>query len=82
MLCSATGVGSASEASAPHQALPYNLLLTREWMLLVPRARESVAGISINALGFGGSLFVKTPHQVEQIARLRPMAMLQHVAFA
>lgn len=31
---------------------PCNLLLTRAWMLFVPRARERWEGISINALGF------------------------------
>jgi len=75
----ATGVGAQLEAGTLHQTVPYNLLLTREWMLLVPRAGELAAGISVNALGFAGSLFVKTPAQVEQVARIGPMAMLRQV---
>lgn len=58
----------------------YNLLLTREWMMLVPRVRECCHGISINALGFAGSLFVKTSAQFEQVRNLGPMAMLASVA--
>ena len=75
----ATGVGAQLEAGTAHQTVPYNLLLTREWMLLVPRAGELAAGISVNALGFAGSLFVNTPEQVEQVERIGPMGMLRQV---
>ncbi|NET50188.1 MAG: phosphorylase, partial [Merismopedia sp. SIO2A8] len=34
---------------------PYNLLVTRRWMLLVPRKQEHTHSISINSLGFAGS---------------------------
>lgn len=79
-LCEATGVGATLEAGTPHQTIPYNLLLTREWMLVVPRKCESAAGISVNALGFAGSMFVKTPEQVEQVVRRGPMTLLREVA--
>ena len=38
---------------------PYNLLLTRNWMFLAARSQESFHSISINALGFAGSFFVR-----------------------
>jgi ATP adenylyltransferase len=41
------------------QSAPYNLLLRRNWMLLVPRTREAWEGISINALAFAGALLVR-----------------------
>ena len=41
----------------PH---PYNLLMTREFMMIVPRRAECVEEMSINAMGFMGSLFVET----------------------
>ncbi|MFM0174279.1 ATP adenylyltransferase family protein [Paraburkholderia sediminicola] len=62
------------------QSAPYNLLVTRRWMLLVPRLEERVEGVSINALGFAGSLFVRDAAQMEVIERLGPMAALQRVA--
>ena len=40
------------------QTRPYNLLMTRQWMLLVPRRQEAWGGIAVNALGFAGSLMV------------------------
>jgi len=61
------------------QSAPYNLLATRRWMLLVPRSHERVEGISINALGFAGSLFVRDAAQMQVIERLGPMAALQRV---
>lgn len=61
---------------------PYNLLLTRGWMLVVPRTREHFNSISINALGFAGSLFVRDRQQVDVIERRGPMNALRAVAVA
>jgi ATP adenylyltransferase len=59
---------------------PYNLLATREWMLMVPRPRAEALGININALGFAGSLLVKTPEQLQQVQTLGPLELLRQVA--
>jgi len=59
------------------QSGPYNLLTTRRWMLAVPRRTETVNGISVNALGFAGSLFVKDDAALELVKRRGPMALLQ-----
>jgi ATP adenylyltransferase len=61
------------------QSAPYNLLVTRDWLLLVPRCREEFAGISINALGFAGSLFVKDREQLATLRSRGPMAVLRAV---
>jgi ATP adenylyltransferase len=53
--------------------------MTRRWMLLVPRTLESFQGISINSLGFVGSLFVPRPTDLETVEQLGPMAFLQAV---
>ncbi len=58
---------------------PYNLLVTREWVLLVPRSREFFDGISINALGFAGALLVKDKVQLDTLRRQGPIAALQDV---
>jgi ATP adenylyltransferase len=59
---------------------PYNLLVTRKWMLLVPRSQECFEGISINALGFAGAFLVKDKRQLETLRRRGPVTALQHVA--
>jgi ATP adenylyltransferase len=64
------------------QTAPYNLLLTSRWMLMVPRVAECADAISVNALGFAGSLFVRDAAQMEIVKRLGPMAILRRVAGA
>lgn len=61
------------------QSAPYNLLVTRNWMLLVPRSKEYFHSISVNALGFAGSLFVRNEKQMEAISAAGPMHVLQQV---
>jgi ATP adenylyltransferase len=79
-LLEATGLRAIEVNGELHQSAPYNLLVTRRWMLLVPRSLECVEGISVNALGFAGSLFVRDAAQMEIIKRLGPMSVLQRVA--
>ncbi|AFZ00206.1 ATP adenylyltransferase family protein [Calothrix sp. PCC 6303] len=60
---------------------PYNLLATREWILIVTRSHEEYKGISINSLGFAGNLLVGNLQQLELLKQYRPMQILQQVAF-
>jgi ATP adenylyltransferase len=46
-------------------------------MLVVPRSAERVDGISVNALGYAGSLFVRDAAHRALIERLGPMTVLQ-----
>jgi ATP adenylyltransferase len=62
------------------QSAPYNLLVTRDWMLLVPRSREYFQSVSVNALGFAGSLFVRNREEMCAINAAGPMTVLQQVA--
>ena len=57
-----------------------NMLVQDGWMLLVPRSREHAGEVSINALSFGGTLYVRTPDQLEPIRRSGPLALLREVA--
>jgi ATP adenylyltransferase len=59
---------------------PYNLLVTRRWMLLVPRSREHFGSISVNALGFAGSLFVRDAAEMDALRAEGPMGVLRAVA--
>ncbi len=61
--------------------IPYNLLVTRNWMLLVPRKEETFRGIGLNALGFVGTLLVKNLDQLEILENEGPMAALKWVTF-
>lgn len=58
---------------------PYNLLLTRNWMLLVPRSRERFENISVNALGFAGAMLVRNEGDLRRVTDVGPMNVLQSV---
>lgn len=62
------------------QSGAYNLLATRNWMLIVPRTLEKFASISINSLGFAGCLLVRNDEQMQQIKEVGAMNVLKAVA--
>lgn len=69
-------VRRALEALHVAPGAPWNLLATREWTLVVPRRAEAWEDVSVNALGFAGSLLVKTRAQLERVREVGPMAVL------
>jgi len=64
------------------QPVAYNFLATKNWMLIVPRKQESFQNISINSLGFAGSLFVRDHTALQLLQELTPLKLLTKVAFA
>jgi ATP adenylyltransferase len=56
--------------------LPYNLLLGRDWMAVVPRCRESAGGLSLNALAYVGSFFTNQPLSLEQMRQRGALQLL------
>ena len=63
------------EPDAPMR--PHNLLLTRRWMLLVPRPHPLERRSAVNALGFAGALLAKTPAELETIRSIGPLEVLK-----
>ena len=80
-LLDAVGVGAMEVDGHAHQSAPYNLLVTPEWMLLVPRSAEHADGVAVNSLGFAGSLFVRDAQQLETVRRTGPMTLLRRAGF-
>jgi ATP adenylyltransferase len=79
-LLAAVGVSTVAVGGEARQSGPYNLLVTSRWMLAVPRIQEHFDGVSINALGFAGSLFVQDDAQRAALLQAGPMAVLCAVA--
>ncbi|MBD0268303.1 MAG: phosphorylase, partial [Cyanobacteria bacterium Co-bin8] len=71
-------IGLDLEAPLPDR--PYNLLITRFWMLAVPRCQESYQSIPVNSLGFAGSLLVKNEEQMALLREIGPLTLLTNVA--
>lgn len=65
-----------------HQTAPYNWLMTQRWMVVIPRSQDEYAGISVNSLGFAGTLFVKNATQQQQLTQIGPLSLLTQVAIA
>lgn len=66
----------------------YNLLVTREWMLMVGRSTEGVKlclsrecfeSISVNSLGFAGALLVRNQEQLQLLKQYGAMNILKSV---
>ncbi len=76
-IAACTKLGIAATANPMR---PYNLIIDRDWMLVVPRSCERHLDISINALGFAGSLFVSRPEQIDLIREIGPLRLLAGVA--
>ena len=76
------GMNPFAEREETLQSGPYNLLFTREWMLLIPRSREFFQSISVNALGFAGALLARNPEEMALIEKKGGMGVLHHTAFA
>ena len=74
-------VGITSDRWQGEQTAPYSFLCTRRWMMIVPRSQEKYAGISVNSLGFAGSLLVKDRQTLAQLEEIGPMRLLQAVGY-
>ncbi|MFC1584483.1 phosphorylase, partial [Fibrobacterota bacterium] len=69
----AAPAGLTGRATLP----PYNLIITRDWMLLAPRSREFFGDISLNALAYAGSFLVKDDEQMSELRAKGPMTALK-----
>ncbi len=78
-LLRAAGMSVEVGPKRPAPLHPYNLLATRQWLMLVPRSQELFEGISINALGFAGAFLVKNAAELDLLRRHGPMTALQRV---
>lgn len=81
-LLKAIGVERVEIAGVARQSAPYNLLVTRRWMLAVPRSVPDVQGVAVNALGFAGSLFVRDDAQRRIVETLGPMQLLANATIS
>ncbi|MBT2321074.1 phosphorylase [Variovorax paradoxus] len=74
------GISAVAAAEGEFQSAPYNLLVRRTWMLVVPRSRACFESIPVNALGFAGSLFVRRQVDLQRVRAVGPMQLLRAVA--
>jgi ATP adenylyltransferase len=74
------GISVVTAAEGEFQSAAYNMLVRRSWMLVVPRLRACFESIPVNALGFAGSLFVRSRQDLDRVRTVGPMQVLRAVA--
>lgn len=75
------GIADSTGSWKGPQSGPYNLLCTRQWMMAIPRCQEHYDQISVNSLGFAGSLLAKNAETLARLKALGPLSLLQAVAY-
>lgn len=59
---------------------PHNMLMTRDYLWVIPRRKDSHEGLAVNALGFSGMLLVRDKNQLRQLDHIGCLALLKAVA--
>jgi ATP adenylyltransferase len=75
----ASSCGVLAHGGADARTTPHNLLMTRDWMLIVPRSSGAWGTIDVNALGFAGALAVRTESDLEALRETGPLEVLTRV---
>ncbi len=75
--CDELGLKPGADGLLP----PCNLLAGDGWLLLLPRSQEHFEDISMSAVCFGGTLYTRTPEQIEAIRRVGPLRALAAVGY-
>jgi len=70
-----------ADGSISFKGLSYNFLMTKKWALMVPRRNESYHHISINSLGFAGTILVKREEDLELVKNVGVLNILKEVAY-
>jgi len=73
--CEALGLAPDEDGLLP----PCNMLVGDGWMLVLPRSREHFEGVSLNALSYGGTVYVRDPAQIDAIRAAGPLEALARV---
>ena len=58
------------------EPVPHNVIMTREWTVVIPRRAAQVSGLSANAAGMMGMVWVSTTEKVEEWKRKGPWTIL------
>ncbi len=82
-LLTESGVAHTPVSPGIIQEAPYNLLLTRQWMIIVPRlSAQAAMDIPINALGFAGIILLRDESQEQLVCSQGALSLLAATCFA
>lgn len=59
----------------------YGWLMTRSWMMIVPRSRAEYQGIGANAISYAGTVFIKRPELQHILRNEGPLQVLAKMGY-
>ena len=60
----------------------YNMIMTKEYMMIVPRRAEYIGSVGCNSMGFAGSFFLATQQEIDDVKTYGPTHVLSHLGFS
>lgn len=60
----------------------YNMIMTKHYMMIVPRQAEYFGSVGCNSMGFAGSFFLATQEDIDHVKRFGPTHVLSHLGFS
>ncbi|GFR46338.1 hypothetical protein Agub_g7909 [Astrephomene gubernaculifera] len=75
----ADGAIAATATTTAPQDVSYNVLLTRSWMMLVPRRAERCGPLALNSLAFAGTILVRSEDELDFVRQSGPAWILSQV---
>ena len=79
-MLSELGMSVPNKEKVVKQSGPYSLVVTRQWVLLVPRTKEFYREVSVNSLGFAACLLVRKSEDLLLVKKIGPFELLRSVS--
>ncbi|KAE8557608.1 hypothetical protein EYB25_002315 [Talaromyces marneffei] len=67
---------------APSAICPHNAIFTQTWLMIIPRRSNDFHGLTSNAPGMVGSVWLQNEAQLEKWTQLGPTKVLSHLGVA
>ncbi len=71
------GIGNPENDNRPK--IPYNLLISKNWIAVIKRSKEGIRGFSINALGFAGYILATEESDFVWLEKYGPEFLLSNL---
>jgi ATP adenylyltransferase/5',5'''-P-1,P-4-tetraphosphate phosphorylase II len=81
-LCTEARAAWQSSAKGKSEYLPHNMVLTKRWILVLPRRKCEVNGASANAAGMMGMVWVTNENQMDHWKEFGPAKVLAELGIA
>ena len=65
----------------PLEFISYNLIMTADWLIIIPRKFERWNGMGLNSVAFAGFIFAKTEQDLDLLIKKTPIKVLEEICF-